>query len=99
MRPELLSSEALESGLAALHGDWRVQGGEVVRSVEFPAFMSAVDFINRIAPVAEELDHHPNLALAWRTVTIALSTHSVGGLSQLDLELARRTDAIIDQMS
>jgi len=52
-----------------------------------------------MAPVAERLDHHPDLRLSWRTVELSLSTHSAGGLTELDLALARELDAIIDRLS
>ena len=64
------------------------------RSVELPTFRDAVAAIGRIADVAEEMDHHPDLDLRWRTLRIAVVTHSAGGLTELDLELARRVDAL-----
>ena len=56
-------------------------------------------FITELAPVAERLDHHPDLRLSWRTVELSLSTHSAGGLTALDLELASELDTIIDRLN
>ena len=57
--------------------------------MKFPTFLAAVQFVSEMAPAAERLDHHPDITLSWRNVGIALSTHSAGGLTALDFELAR----------
>jgi 4a-hydroxytetrahydrobiopterin dehydratase len=99
MSRTLLTAEQLQDGLRGLAPGWSVAGDALVRTVEFGTFMSAVGFITELAPVAERLDHHPDLRLSWRTVELSLSTHSAGGLTPLDLELARELDAIIDRPS
>src|SRR4051812_19693712 len=55
-----------------------------------PTFATAIDLVDRVGVSAEKLDHHPNIDIRWRTVTFGLSTHSVGGVSQLDIDLARQ---------
>jgi 4a-hydroxytetrahydrobiopterin dehydratase len=95
----LLSAEELQNGMPGLASGWSVAGNTLVRTVEFGSFLTAVRFITELAPVAERLDHHPDLRLSWRTVELSLSTHSAGGLTALDLELARELDAIIDRLS
>jgi 4a-hydroxytetrahydrobiopterin dehydratase len=65
------------------------------RSVELPSFREAVAAIGTIADVAEEMDHHPDVDLRWRTLHLTLVSHSAGGVSELDLELARRIDALL----
>ena len=52
-----------------------------------------MDFVNRLTPEAEEMNHHPDLAISWNTVTVTITTHSEGGLTANDFELARRIDA------
>jgi 4a-hydroxytetrahydrobiopterin dehydratase len=99
MSRTLLSAEELQDGLRTLAPGWSVAGTALVRKVEFDSFLTAVRFITELAPVAERLDHHPDLRLSWRTVELSLSTHSAGGLTALDLELARELDAIIDRLS
>src|SRR4051812_30233681 len=99
MSRKLLTAEELEEGLPGLASGWSVAGNTLVRTVEFDSFLTAVRFIDELAPVAERLDHHPDLRLSWRTVELSLSTHSEGGLTRLDLELARELDAIIDRLS
>ncbi|MEO7260182.1 MAG: 4a-hydroxytetrahydrobiopterin dehydratase [Jatrophihabitantaceae bacterium] len=99
MNRTLLSAEQAQDGLRRLAPGWSVAEKSLVRTVEFSSFLTAVRFITELAPVAERLDHHPDLGLSWRTVELSLSTHSAGGLTALDLDLARELDAIIDRLS
>jgi 4a-hydroxytetrahydrobiopterin dehydratase len=98
MSRALLTEEELRDGQRGLAPGWSVAGNALVRTVEFDSFLTAVRFITELAPVAERLDHHPDLRLSWRTVELSLSTHSAGGLTRLDLELARELDSIIDRL-
>ncbi len=71
--------------------DWTVENGHLVRTFEFANFRKAVDFVNRVAEIAEEMDHHPDICVhGWNKVTLTLTTHSAGGLTRADFELARR---------
>ena len=99
MSRTLLTADEVRDGLQGLAPGWSVAGKALMRTVEFDSFLTAVRFISELAPVAEGLDHHPDLRLSWRTVELSLSTHSAGGLTALDLELARELDAIIDHLS
>jgi 4a-hydroxytetrahydrobiopterin dehydratase len=99
MSRKLLTAEELRDGLHGLAPGWSVADNTLVRTVEFDSFLTAVRFIGELAPVAERLDHHPDLRLSWRTVELNLSTHSAGGLTELDLRLARELDAIVDRLS
>ena len=93
-RPPRLSPDEIS---AALHGLplWSGDGEGLSRTVELPSFRDAVAAIVAVADVAEELDHHPDVDLRWRTLHFALSTHSAGGVTELDLQLARRIDALL----
>ena len=84
----------MSAALAALHSDWTGDTTQLARSIEFADFPTAVEFVNRLAPRCEELDHHPDLAVRWRWVDITLSTHSAGGVTDLDLQLARIADEV-----
>jgi 4a-hydroxytetrahydrobiopterin dehydratase len=99
MSRTLLGAEEVQDGLRTLATGWSVAGQALVRTVEFGSFTTAVRFIGELAPVAERLDHHPDLRLSWRTVELSLSTHSAGGLTALDFTLARELDAIVDRLS
>jgi len=94
MSRELLDPVAVQQGLASLHPDWRGSTQSLTRSIEFESFLTAVDFIDQLAPRCEELDHHPDLTLRWRRVGVSLSTHSAGGVTGLDLDLAAAVDEI-----
>lgn len=94
MSRELLTQDAIDQRLAALHGDWSGSTEQLKRSIEFADFPTAVEFVNRLAPICEELDHHPDLAVRWRWVEVALATHSAGGVTDLDLTLAGHVDEI-----
>jgi 4a-hydroxytetrahydrobiopterin dehydratase len=91
----LLDQAAIDDGLARRHPDWSGTPAALRRSVEFADFPTAVQFVNALAPRCEELNHHPDLALRWRWVNIELSTHSAGGVTDKDLELAGVIDELV----
>ncbi|WP_395747084.1 4a-hydroxytetrahydrobiopterin dehydratase [Prosthecobacter sp.] len=91
MKPELLSQEAVQQQMASLPG-WRVEGGELVKELRFPSYMAGIEFVRRAAVLAEAMNHHPDLFVGWRKVTVRLSTHSAGGLTRLDFELAAQLE-------
>jgi 4a-hydroxytetrahydrobiopterin dehydratase len=93
-RPPRLSPDELAAGLTALPL-WSGDEGGLRRTVELPSFRDAVAAIDAIADVAEEMDHHPDIDLRWRTLHLALVTHSAGGVTENDLALARRIDALL----
>lgn len=93
-RPPILSPDEIVAALRGLP-HWSGDGGGIHRTVVLPTFRDAVDAIVAIADVAEEMDHHPDVDLRWRTLHLAVVTHSAGGVTALDLELARRIDALL----
>ncbi|MEW9551316.1 4a-hydroxytetrahydrobiopterin dehydratase [Nonomuraea sp. NPDC050783] len=74
---------------------WRREGDEIRRSVNAPDFPTAIRIVDEIAVRAEELDHHPDIDIRWRTLHLALTTHDQGGLTERDFTLA----AIIDDIA
>jgi 4a-hydroxytetrahydrobiopterin dehydratase len=92
---ELLSDDEVSSALSGLTG-WEREGDSIVRTTELSSFPSAITVVDRVAEDAEERDHHPDIDIRWRTVTFRLSTHSEGGLTAKDTELAAQIDARID---
>jgi 4a-hydroxytetrahydrobiopterin dehydratase len=90
----LLTDDEITARMGSLNGDWTGTTERLRRSIEFADFPTAAQFINALAPVCEELDHHPDLALRWRWVDIELSTHSAGGVTAKDIELAERVDEV-----
>lgn len=89
----LLDDHAIETGLEHL-GGWIRQGNEIRRTFEFDSFQPAIDFVNRVAEAAEAADHHPDIDIRYSRVTLALSTHSAGGLTKRDFALAERIDGL-----
>ena len=93
-RPPRLPPDEVSAALLDLP-NWSGDGDGIRRTVQLPSFRDAVAAIVAIADVAEELDHHPDIDLRWRTLHLTLVSHSAGGVSDLDLTLARRIDALL----
>jgi 4a-hydroxytetrahydrobiopterin dehydratase len=93
-RPPRLSPDQIAAALSGLP-EWTGDGDGIRRTVELPGFRDAVAAIVAIADVAEEMDHHPDIDLRWRTLHLSVVTHAAGGVTELDLELARRIDALL----
>jgi 4a-hydroxytetrahydrobiopterin dehydratase len=74
--------------------EWTREGDAIKREFKFDDFPASVDFVNRITPPAEEMNHHPDIAISWNKVELTLSTHSEGGLTENDFELASRIDSL-----
>jgi 4a-hydroxytetrahydrobiopterin dehydratase len=90
-----LKGAALKGLMAGLGRGWRVvKGGRLTKEFKFKDFKSALAFTNRIGDLAEEQNHHPDLALAWGKVGVTLWTHAIGGLSENDLVLAAKIECL-----
>ena len=89
----LLSDEEIGRRLEAASG-WERDGDAIRREFKCGDFKGSVDFVNRLMPVAEAMNHHPDLAISWDTVTVTITTHTEGGLTENDFELASRIDAL-----
>src|SRR5262249_43126457 len=87
---DLLTAEALNRQLDDLPGFLPAASGNLEVALRAPSFADAVRLISLVADEAEEMNHHPDVDLRWRTVTFTLSTHSAGGVTEKDIELARR---------
>jgi pterin-4a-carbinolamine dehydratase len=95
--PQQLSGDVVDRALADLLG-WRRIGNELSCRYALPTFVEAVSFTQRIAELAEEICHHPEWSVSYKTVSLTSTTHDAGGLSQFDLDLARRVVAIAKEM-
>ena len=89
----LLSDAEVEDRLAAFPG-WELKGDAIEKSFKRDDFVSSVRFVDALVEPAEEMNHHPDLAISWDTVTVTISTHSEGGLTTADFELAQKIDAL-----
>jgi 4a-hydroxytetrahydrobiopterin dehydratase len=94
MAPLALTPAEMAS-LPALLPAWKLEEGKLHRQFQFADFSEAFGFMARVALAAEALGHHPEWSNVWNRVQIALTTHDTGGLSHLDVDLARRIDALV----
>ena len=92
MAPQLLPDQAIAEALTNL--DWEREDDELVKSVTRKDFAGALAYVNEVGALAEASNHHPDIAISWNKVTLRLSTHSAGGLTQLDVDLARAIDGL-----
>ena len=88
-----LSDEEISTLVSSL-ADWTLAGGKLHRRFTFPSFVRAFGFMTSVALIAESLNHHPDWSNVYGTVVIDLHTHDLGGISTLDVEFARRVDAL-----
>ena len=89
-----LSDIEIQRTLGA-HAGWTRRGNAIAKTFEFPAFPAAIAFVNRIAEVAERMDHHPDVDIRFTKVTCSLSTHSAGGITLKDFKLAESIDELV----
>lgn len=91
--PRILPREDIP-GLLQTIPTWEYTEPCIERSIKFASYTDGVDFLNRVASLAEERNHHPEITLSWRKLTIQLTTHSEGGVTDLDLEMAREINGL-----
>jgi 4a-hydroxytetrahydrobiopterin dehydratase len=89
---EVLSEQAVDAALVGL--EWQRSSGELEKVVRRSDFAAALAYVDEVGRLAEDAGHHPDIAIRWNTVTLRLSTHSKGGITDADLALASRIDAI-----
>lgn len=89
----LLNEDQILNELKQL-GGWSRDGSEIRRLIEFADFVPAMAFVNSVALLAEKFNHHPDIDIRWNKVLLALSTHSAGGLTELDFKLAKAIDEL-----
>ena len=92
---EVLDAAGVAERIGGLDEGWSGDPTGIRREVELPSFPAAITVVDRVAEVAEELDHHPDIDIRWRTVTFACATHSAGGVTDKDFGLAARIDEIV----
>jgi 4a-hydroxytetrahydrobiopterin dehydratase len=89
----LLNDEEIEQRLQPL-GGWEREDDAIAKSFENDDFKGSVGFVNRVMPIAEAMGHHPDLEISWATVKVSITSHSEGGLTANDFDLASRIDAL-----
>ncbi len=91
---EKLSESQIEAGLES-HPSWVELNGEIQRTFEFEDFKGAMKFVNTVAEYAERAPHHPDILIRYNKVTLSVSTHDAGGITQKDFDLAEATDKLV----
>jgi len=88
-----LPQEEIDRAMRQLPG-WKLQGNELRKTYPHDSFAEAIVFVNAVAHLAELANHHPDIDIRYKNVTIALTTHDQGGLTEKDINLARRIEEI-----
>ena len=92
MAQQLLDEQAIGEALKSL--DWSRDGNELVKKVVLADFTAALKWVNQVGELAEQRNHHPDINISWNTVTLRLTTHSAGGLTASDVDLAAAIDKL-----
>jgi 4a-hydroxytetrahydrobiopterin dehydratase len=93
---DLLNPDALHHALHELDG-WEGTTEKICKTYRFADFAEAMRFVNRVADIAEDMNHHPDIHISWNTVTLEIRSHAAGGVTQECMELAHRTDALLTE--
>ena len=88
---EKLNTESIRGWLRSRKG-WKRRANKLTKDFEFESFRDSIVFVNRVASLADTHDHHPDIDIRYDTVTLTLSTHDAGGITEKDLELAEQID-------
>jgi len=92
---ELIPSSQLNTWIKKVP-EWELDGKRIVRSFDFDSFIDSVDFVNGVAEIAEDLGHHPDVDIRYGKVDLYITTHSAGGLTEADFELASKIDTLME---
>jgi 4a-hydroxytetrahydrobiopterin dehydratase len=93
---ERLSDIAIQRELGSLQG-WSRRGDVITKTFQFRTFLGGIEFVNAVAKAAEAADHHPDIDIRYTKIICSLSTHSAGGITQKDLDLARQIDRVQEE--
>jgi len=94
---DILSDQELHAAMAE-RPHWETRDNALERSVQAPTFLDGINLVVHVARAAEERDHHPDIDIRYTTVTFRLSTHSAGGITAADVDLAGAIDSQVDQL-
>ena len=95
----LLPQDEIDRALGGDLSAWHQEGDAITRELEAPSFLGGITLVQRVAEVAELMGHHPDVDIRYTTVTFTLSTHSAGGITAKDLDLAGRIDRLFAELA
>jgi 4a-hydroxytetrahydrobiopterin dehydratase len=90
----MLSEKDVRKYLTDLGSAWELNDGKIVKSFQFSSFVDAIEFVNKVAKVAEELNHHPIITINWKTVRLSLKSFDVDAITMRDINLARKIEEL-----
>lgn len=93
----MLSDEEVRKYLTDLDKAWELKDGKVVKSFQFSSFMDAIEFVNKVAKVAERLDHHPIITINWKTVRFSLKSFDTDAITDRDFNLAKKIEGLFTE--
>jgi 4a-hydroxytetrahydrobiopterin dehydratase len=93
-----LTQSEVEQAIAQLDG-WTVEESSLVKTLRFSTFPDGISFVNRVADLAEDMGHHPDIDIRYSTVILKLSTHDEGGITEKDTTLALRINNLLSRQS
>jgi len=91
---EVLSADEIQERMQQVP-EWESDDSSISRTFEFDGYMEGIEFVNRVAAIAEELNHHPDLDVRYGWVDVSLTSHDVGGITERDFAAAQRIDALV----
>lgn len=91
-----LSREKVEEEVKSLEG-WRYDNDFIVKDFKFKRFMQGIRFVNSVAEIAEKMQHHPDIHIRWTNVRLEIQTHDEGGVTEKDIQLARKIEAMLQK--
>lgn len=91
----VLSENQVKMYLEDLDNAWELKDGKIVKSFQFSSFMDAIEFVNKVANVAEKLDHHPIITINWKTVKLSLKSFDIDAITKRDINLAKNIEEIL----
>jgi 4a-hydroxytetrahydrobiopterin dehydratase len=90
----MLSEEEVRKYISDLGNAWELKDGRIVKSFQFASFMDAIEFVNKVAKVAEKLDHHPIITINWKVVRLSLKSFDIDAITKRDINLAKEIEEL-----
>ncbi len=91
----MLSEEEVRKYITDLDNAWELKEGKIVKSFQFSSFMDSIEFVNKVAKVAEELDHHPIITINWKTVKLSIKSFDVDAITNRDINFAQEIEKLV----
>jgi 4a-hydroxytetrahydrobiopterin dehydratase len=90
----MLSDKEIRKLITELDNAWELKDGKIVKSFQFSSFINAIEFVNKVAKIAEKLDHHPIITINWKTIKLSLKSFDVDAITKRDINLAKEIEKI-----